>query len=180
MDSRFTDLYPAVAPADAEAFVAERFGIATEARPLGSERDENFHIHAGDSAEYLLKITHPGEPLESTAFQTLCLRHVAAVDPTLPVPRVLDDLTGNPHVRSAWGGVERTARLLSFLSGEPLHRGERDAAQRRRIGATLAALDAALGSFPGPFPPLDIVWDMGRASAIRPLISAIPDDDRKR
>ena len=179
-DSRFTERFPPTAPADAEAFIADHFGFAAEARPLGSERDENFHIRVRDGAEYLLKITHPAEPLDSTAFQTACLRHVAAVDPALPVPRVLNDRTGNPHVRAAWSGVERTARLFSFLSGEPLHRGRRDAAQRQRIGATLATLDAALGTFPGPFPPLDIIWDMGRASAIRPLIRTIPDDDQKR
>ncbi|HTH99338.1 MAG TPA: phosphotransferase [Acidisoma sp.] len=180
MDSRFTDQVSPISVSEAEKFVTQHFGIRNTAHPLGSERDQNFHIRATDGGEFLLKITHPGEALDSTAFQTACLRHVAAVAPSLPVPRVLDDQTGEPHVRSIWSGAERTARMLTFLAGEPLHRGERDAAQRRRIGETLANLDAALATFPGPLPILDIIWDMGRASSIRPLIGTIPGAEQRR
>jgi Ser/Thr protein kinase RdoA (MazF antagonist) len=167
-------------PSEAENFAARRFGIEGEAHPLGSERDENFRIRAVHGEEYLLKITHPGEALETTSFQTACLRHVATLAPALPVPQVLNDRTGQPHVRAAWGNAERTARMLTFLAGEPLHRAERDAAQRRRIGQTLAALDNALATFPGPFPSLDIIWDMTRASSIRPLIGVIPEPEQRR
>ncbi|MCB8881305.1 phosphotransferase [Acidisoma cellulosilytica] len=179
MDSRFTDQVLPISIGEAENFVSRHFDIQAKAHPLGSERDQNFLIQAYDGAEYLLKITHPGEALDSTAFQTACLRHISAVDSSLPVPRVLDDRTGNPHVRATWAGVERTARMLTFLAGEPLHLGARDAAQRRKIGETLAVLDAALASFPGPFPTLDIIWDMSRAASIRPLISAIPDAEQR-
>lgn len=180
MDSRFTDHIPPISVYEAESFVAQHFGIQSTAHPLGSERDQNFRIKARDGAEYLLKITHPGETLDSTAFQTACLRHIVAVDASLPVPRVLDDTTGDPHVRTSWSGAVRTGRLLTFLAGDPLHLGKRDAAQRFKIGEMLAKLDAALATFSGPFPKLDIIWDMGNETSIRPLIGSIPDANQRK
>ncbi|HTI03648.1 MAG TPA: phosphotransferase [Acidisoma sp.] len=175
MDSRFTEACPPVTEAQAESFAQEAYGIAAVARPLGSERDANFELQTPAGASYLLKITHPGEAPEVTKFQTDCLLHLADVDPTLPVPRVILTPDGQSVVRADWAGVARTTRLLSFLPGMPLHLAEREAAQRRRIGTTLAALDRGLGSFPGAMPKLDLIWDMGQAVSLRPLIAHVAD-----
>lgn len=175
MDSRFTDICPPVTVAQAEAFARETYGVIAVARPLGSERDANFELRTSDGFSFLLKITHPGEAAEVTQFQTDCLLHLAAVDPSLPVPRVLPGAGGESAIRAAWGGVPRSTRLLSFLPGMSLHLSGRDRPQRRRIGTWLAALDRALGTFPGRLPKLDLIWDMGQAPALRPLIAHVAD-----
>jgi hydroxylysine kinase len=175
MDSRFTETCPPVTEAEAESFVRETYGMVVVARPLGSERDANFELRSPDGRTFLLKITHPGEAAEVTRFQTDCLLHLGAVDPTLPVPRMILTRAGESAVRAGWAGIIRTTRLLSFLPGMSLHLAEREGAQRRRIGALLAALDRALGSFPGSLPKLDLIWDMGQAVSLCPLVAHVAD-----
>lgn len=175
MDRRFTEQLAPIPVAEAEAFVQARFGITANARPLGSERDANFEMRTAAGISYLLKISHPGEAAEITAFQTDCLLHLAAVDPALPVPRVMRASSGESAVRAIWAGALRTTRLLSFLPGMSLHLAARDRPQRRRIGALLAALDRALGSFPGSLRQQDLIWDMGQAASLRPLIAHVGD-----
>lgn len=179
MDSRFTDICPPITPAQAEAFLRDTYGITAAARPLGSERDANFEMQTADGSAYLLKITHPGEAPDVTEFQTASLLHLAAVNAALPVPRVIRAADGRSAVRADWSGVVRTTRLLSFLPGMSLHLAARDRPQRQRIGALLAGLDLALGSFPGALPKLDLIWDMGQALSLRPLIAHVTDPEER-
>lgn len=179
MDRRFTETLPPLAPAAAEAFVRAHYGIIGQARPLGSERDANFAIETPAGEAFLLKITHPGENPAETAFQTEALLHLAEADAGLPVPRIIRAQDGGRAVEAQWDGVVRTTRLLSFLPGMSLHLAVRDAAQRRRIGGLLAALDRALGSFPGSLPALDLIWDMGQAPRLRALIGHVGDAEER-
>lgn len=179
LDRRFTETLAPIAPEAAEAFVRAEYGITGRARPLGSERDANFAIETPAGEAFLLKITHPGENREETAFQTAALLHLAEADPSLPVPRVLPAQNGQSARDVAWDGVARTTRLLSFLPGMSLHLAGRDRAQRLRIGGLLAALDRALGSFTGPLPQLDLIWDMGQAPRLRALIAHVEDAEER-
>jgi Ser/Thr protein kinase RdoA (MazF antagonist) len=51
---------PRLEPADAESLTRDLFGIAGAARPLPSERDQNFVIDAG-GRRFVLKIANAGE-----------------------------------------------------------------------------------------------------------------------
>jgi len=42
---------PAFSAPDAERIAQEAFGVGVEARPLASERDQNFHLRARDGRE---------------------------------------------------------------------------------------------------------------------------------
>lgn len=181
MDQRFTTRTPPIPAETAEQSVQAVYGLTVRARPLGSERDDNFHLTALNGAEYLLKVSHPAEDPALTSFQTECLYHIATQDHRLPVPRLIATVDGE---RSALlqlpGQNARTMRLLTYLPGQPLRYASVGPLQRRRIGTTLAALDRALASFPARAPHFDLLWDITQASKMRPLLAHIGDQSRRR
>ena len=180
MDSRFTDVPPDTDEEAALALVRAEWGVDGAASKLGSERDDNFHIRAADGTEYLLKVSHPAEDRAVTALQTACLLHLASSLPSLPVPRVVLTTHGFSEIVAALPGqAPRTARLLSFLRGEPLHRARRTSEQRRQIGRTLAILDRGLATLDVPKPRFELIWDLARALQLRPLVAQIDDRERR-
>ena len=101
---------PCFSEADAEGTVREVFGLEAEARALYSERDQNFHVRAGDGREFVLKIANPAEDPAVVDFQTRALLHIAGVDASLPVSQVVPAADGAP---SRWvvGPDGRRARV---------------------------------------------------------------------
>jgi hydroxylysine kinase len=164
----------------AERFCSERFGLKAIARRLSSERDENFHLRAPDGREYLLKITNAAEDRRVTEFQTRALEHVARVDESLPVPRLVPSLDGGLEI--LFGEQEarpRVVRLMTFIQGSILHGAKRSAAQCRNLGSTLGRLDLALRDYVHPGSGHELRWDLKHAAALRPLLAEIVDAERR-
>jgi Ser/Thr protein kinase RdoA (MazF antagonist) len=153
------------------------FGKDGQAIELSGERTQNFHI-ISTTGEYLLKISSPAEDLALVDLETRALLHVARTDPTLPVPRVLASLDGDLSVPI--GGPPRVARLLQYLPGIPLSESRvRSTEQRFSLGRVLAKLDLALSSFDDPVAHhRDLIWDIKRASQVRPFLALI--DPKRR
>ena len=180
MDPVFTERSLTLGPVQAESIAQEYFGVRATARPLGSERDQNFHLCAENGIEYLLKISHPAEDRLVTNFQTSALRHIAARSPDLPVSRVLLALSGDAEPLVALPKQSlSTVRLLSFLQGEPLHRATHSPRQRGNLGRCLARLGMALDGFSHPASEHKLLWDLKHASRIRALLGHIPDGSRR-
>ena len=166
-------------PLEAEAaaeLVHGLYGIAGTASPLTSERDQNFCIEAAD-ARYLLKISNAAEPREVTNFQTEAMRHIERVNPDLPVPRVLTTQEGDYEpVLEVAGEAPRVVRLMTFMSGRPLHTvDEITVALRRNLGAGLAELGLALRAFEHPADEYELLWDLKQAAGCRDLLQEVPD-----
>jgi Ser/Thr protein kinase RdoA (MazF antagonist) len=114
---------PSFSTFDAERLAAEVFGVTGVARPLESERDQNFGLEVDGDSAFVLKIANPAEPPEIVDFQTRAFLHVARCDPGLAVPRVHTLLVGvdGPHenvlkIRPPMVFSERDAEtLLSAL-----------------------------------------------------------------
>ncbi|HWK45448.1 MAG TPA: phosphotransferase [Stellaceae bacterium] len=169
-----TTTAPQIADADAEGLARRYFGVAGTARSLASERDQNFRLSAADGTTYVLKVANPAEDPAVTDFQTRALLHIAAVDPSLPVPRVRRALDGAAQVVVTIGeGDRRVVRLLSYLDGEPLPRQDRTAARRRSVGRCLAQLGLALRDFSHPAAGYELLWDLKHASRVRDLVPHI-------
>lgn len=151
--------------------LADHFGIAGRMKRLTSERDLNIHV-ATPRQDYVLKLANRGEPPEVTDFQTKALLHLAATD--LPVPRVIRTHGGTTHAETAHG----TLRLLTYLHGTPLHATTRSPQQAAAMAQIAARLSLALQGFAHPAADHILQWDIRHASALRPLLSAIPDDLR--
>ncbi|GEO16717.1 phosphotransferase [Microvirga aerophila] len=164
---------------DQALLVARKFfGKDGQAIELSGERTQNFHI-ISTTGEYLLKISSPAEDLALVDLETRVLQHVAQTDPALPVPRVLASLDGDLSVPIG-GGPPRVARLLQYLPGIPLSESRvRSTQQRFCLGRTLAKLDLALSSFDDPLAHhRDLIWDIKRASQVRPFLTLIDPNRR--
>ncbi len=156
------------------------FGVKAQAKPLTSERDQNFHLKSFDGKESILKITNPAEERQITNFQTQAMLHIARVDPGLAVPRVFPSRQGEYEpVAKISDGTSRVVRLLSFLAGVMLHSVERTSALRRNLGAMQARLDLALRSFFHPAAGHELLWDIKHSSRLRPLMQHITEAPKR-
>ncbi|HVN43811.1 MAG TPA: phosphotransferase [Steroidobacteraceae bacterium] len=160
----------------AVGLVREWYAIEARARRLTGERDENFHLVDATGREYVLKVAHPAEEAAVSALTTGALLHLEREDPQLPCPRVLLERGGRGWFRfTDEAGRGRTARLLSYLPGEPLAGGEGSAAVRAACGRLGGRLTRALRSFSHPAAHRAIVWDVRHAGYLRELLAELPD-----
>lgn len=160
---------------EVEEIAREIFGLPARASELTGERDRNFHLEA-DGSHYVLKVSNPAEDRQVIRFQTEALLHIAAVDASLPVPRVVPTRAGEHEwVLDCAGGTSLVIRILSFLEGDPLHRIPSSTRLRRNLGNHLARLDLALRGFFHPAAGHELMWDMKHASRVRDLLEHIPN-----
>jgi 4-aminobutyrate aminotransferase-like enzyme/Ser/Thr protein kinase RdoA (MazF antagonist) len=188
-DPRSAGVLEAKAPvfsiSDAERVAAEIFGIHGTARHLESERDQNFRLCAEGRAEsdreFVLKVANPAEDPAVLDFQTRALLHIAAADPTLPVPRVQPTAAGEPsQVVAAPDGRRHVVRLLSYLPGAIFADFPHPPALLRNVGATLAHLGHALRGFFHPAAGHELLWDLTHAARLREHVLHIEDAERRR
>src|SRR4051794_12103607 len=180
MSASLTTTAPQTLAADAEALVRRHFGIAAVAKNLTSERDQNFYLRAEDGKEFVLKIANPAEDPQVTNFQTEALRHIAAANPALPVPHIIDTVDGKSELQLNLDS-ERTSvvRLLTYMRGEPLHKVPHTAEQRRNLGRCLGELDLALQGFAHPASGHDLLWDITYVDRLRVLIANVEGAERQ-
>ena len=171
---------PALPAADAEALVLERYGIDARAKPLVSERDQNFLLTGSDGRRAVLKIANAAEDRLATEFQIDALLHVEATDATVPVPRVLRTLDGDTAFDLRIDKARHRVRVVSWLDGAPLARQTPGSALAFSLGATLGRLNRALADFRHPGERQPLLWDMSRAPALKRLLPMIRDPGQRR
>lgn len=167
-----TSAPPAFSGDEVAALARLHFGLEGALSPLTSERDLNFRLD-GTGGAVVVKIANLAEPQEQTRFQNRALRHIAARDPALPVPRVMAALDGRDDVVLSSGHL---MRVISWLDGMPLHMAPRSRAQRQALARALARLGRALEGFQDPAADHDLLWDIKNAARLRVLLPLVPDD----
>ena len=166
---------PSVTTGAAADLAREHFAVAGTADPLAGERDRNFRIVAADSSAFVLKIANAAEPAGLGAFQQAALRHVAAADPSLPVPRVRLTRSDALEASVVLDGARHSLRMVTYLGGTSLAGTPPSTAQAGAVGRGLAALGAALRGFDHPVAEHEILWDLAQAPNLRPLMMHIAD-----
>jgi Ser/Thr protein kinase RdoA (MazF antagonist) len=135
-------------------------------------------LRTHDGRDYVLKIANPAEDRAVTNLQTEALRHLAASDPSLPVPRVFPALNGDLELDVRFDdGSTRILRLLSFLQGMPMHAVKGSVALWRDLGRCAARLARGLRDFAHPARH-KLLWDLQHAAELRPLLDAVPASER--
>jgi 4-aminobutyrate aminotransferase-like enzyme/Ser/Thr protein kinase RdoA (MazF antagonist) len=171
---------PAFGPEEA-ARIAERvFGLTGSLSRLPSERDENYRVDAPGGSSFVLKISNPADVEPVVEMQTAALLHVARQDPDLPVVRVVETARGG-HWAAVEGpdGRRHLVRAFTFLSGRNPVTTDLDARALETWGAVVARLGRALRGFFHPAARQRLLWDIGQAPALRPLVGHVADPERR-
>ena len=163
---------PALPPAVLAGHLARHWRLTGRLTPLTSERDLNHRLD-GAAGSFVLRLTHPAEPAETTDFQTRAHLHVAARDPGLPVQRLVPLADGHHDLALPEGRL----RLFTWLPGTPLARLPCAPGQSRAIGAALARLTAALADYHHPAAGHALLWDIRRLPALARHLPALQDHD---
>ena len=160
------------------AAVWGRRGTAT---PLVSERDQNFRLTDEHGTSWVLKIANAVEDPGVVDMEVEAVRHVARMDPELPVavPIPTDDgplvvsLPGPTGGRCTWSGScpscpARTWTRPTWIS-----------TRSPEIGRTTARLGRALRGFFHPAAGRVILWDIKHLDELRPHLDAVADPARR-
>ncbi|MEU8635338.1 aminotransferase [Amycolatopsis sp. NPDC048633] len=151
---------PALAAADAEALVRERYGLDGVAEELGSQQDANFKIGT-PSGTYVLKVSNPAFTAADLDAQDRAAAHVArcsGVRVPVAVPG-LDGRTIQPVT-----GPATVARLVTYLDGDSLSAARYLAPPVvAELGELAGRVSGALATFDGPLPPRELQWDLRHA-----------------
>jgi 4-aminobutyrate aminotransferase-like enzyme/Ser/Thr protein kinase RdoA (MazF antagonist) len=162
-------------------FARAHWGLAGELTPLDGERDQNHRIDCSDGRRFVLKVSAAGESEGAVDFQIAALRHLEQHAPALPVPRLIASIAGNDRERiEAAGGARHMVRVLSWLPGTPLSRGEPlGPATFRHAAAFQARLARGLRGLFHPHARHFVAWDIQRALLLDPGVQAHVGEDAK-
>ncbi|WP_213774556.1 phosphotransferase [Bradyrhizobium sp. dw_78] len=166
---------------EAIALVRSHYGLDGSVTRFATEKDDTFCFTDRQRHRYTLKVANPAEPPNEIAFQIAVLRHIATVNPSLPVPRAipnLDRLLQFPYRDSH--GQDRQVHLLTFLEGTPLSEVDSRPRERELIGEVLAGLRLATANFSHEADSRELVWDVKHLLKLTPLLGEVSDPVRRR
>ncbi len=167
---------PRISEEHAARIAREVFASEGTARLLYGERDQNFHIAVPGGQDILLKIVDGEEDPQVIDLQLAALRHVASVDPDLPVPRLIKTRDGGDLAQVDGHAVY----ALSFLPGAMLEGTPAAAPLLTEIGHVVARLGIALRGFFHGAAGRRIAWDPRQAPALRPHTHLIADREMRK
>src|SRR6516225_1075010 len=171
---------PAFSDGAARRILRDGFGVTGSLTALAGERDQNFRVDTADGPRFLFKISNPADTRPVLDMQTAALRHIEQVDPALPVMRTIPCTSGDPwtEVRGP-DGRTYPVRLFTFLPGRTLPASALSAGALRSVGQATARLGRALRGFFHPAADYEILWDITRLPALRPMLGHVPDAARR-
>src|SRR5687768_11351876 len=148
----------------AAKIAAESFGIQATARPLPSERDQNFLLTNSTDEKFVLKIANALETRELLEAQNAVLNHVGKqVDfCQLLVPSINGD-----EIVTVKGAETHFVRVVRYLPGVPLAEIRPPPSKLLRdLGRKLGKLGHALQDFDRPAVHRDFHWDLSNGNRI--------------
>ncbi len=166
-----------VACSEATKLALKQYGMRATTRSLPGEYDDNFHLTAGDSREFVLKIMHPLREAAFVDMQCRALRHLAERVPHLRLPRVVNAASGELFTRvKIEDGTERLVWMLTFLPGAVLAEAKpRDRELLSSLGTLLGEIDVALLDFAHPATKRELKWDITRSLWARDFHRQVKD-----
>ena len=164
---------PRLAAERVPELVGTHWGVTGEVGALSSERDLNYLV-----GDHVLKVANPAEDPALVDMEVAGMRHVAAVDPDLPIPQVVPAVDGSDVVTIVDDvGRDCLARLITVVPGTALegHVVTEDLAEQ--VGAATARTARALRGFFHPAAgsrALD--WEVRALPAVAAAADLAPDD----
>lgn len=167
---------PAFSADEATDIVRLHYGLDVSARPLVSERDQNFRLAAPDGRRFVLKIANVDEDPAFTDFQIAALRHIEGQGEIgIDVPRIVLTTAGEDRLSIDGPQGSHLLRLVTFVNGAPMEGGRVTESLSQSLGTAVARLGRALAGFRHPGSGQVLLWDMRHALALRELLPQVPD-----
>lgn len=144
----------------------EHYKLKASARPLPSERDQNFLLETRDGQRFVLKVANAREERAMLEAQNQVLAHLARR--LAFCPRVLPGQDGEIlRTYKDPSGAAHYVRLVTYLPGTPLGSLRRQSEGLLvDVGAKVGELSAALAEFDHPALHRDFHWDLANAIAV--------------
>jgi 4-aminobutyrate aminotransferase-like enzyme/Ser/Thr protein kinase RdoA (MazF antagonist) len=166
---------------EAQKLAQELYGLAAAARPLPSDRDQNFHLTTETGEQFVLKIASAAESADVLDLQNQAMRHLAEAE-DLPGPRVCPTMNGEWMTAvSGTNGSHHFVRLVTYLAGSVLANVTPQSPHLlHNVGRFLGQMDNALAHFDHPAAHRLLYWDIAHApTIIRRHVSEIDQPDRQ-
>ncbi len=160
------DHIPSFNVEDAIQFAQKFYGLLVQARPLPSERDQNFLLQTEDGDYFVLKIANATEERLMLEAQNQVMRHLEQYVPFCP--RVVPAVNGEEIVPvTSASGEGHLLRLVTYLAGTPLGNVKRHSAELLQdLGFKVGQVTEALQSFDHPAFHRDFHWDLANGIGI--------------
>ncbi len=166
------DHVPRFSATEAERLASELYGVASTARELPSERDQNFHLSDTAGGVFVLKIAAADERRETLDAQNQAMEHVGTHGDAVLCPRVRSTLSGeqigtahNQEGGRSGGGSEHFVRLVTWIPGITLAEAQPHSSDLlRSLGEFLGRLDRAFRDFTHPATRRTFYWDLRQTS----------------
>jgi 4-aminobutyrate aminotransferase-like enzyme/Ser/Thr protein kinase RdoA (MazF antagonist) len=171
---------PRFSRADAVRLAKDFYGMKVTAKPLPSERDQNFRLRDGAGAQFVLKIANSQESPEVLDLQNRALQFLSWCDVGLEWPQLVPTRSGREISQVAGeDGAAHMVRLLTWVDGVCFaevrpHRPE----LLRSLGGALGKVDAALAHFGHPAAYRRLYWDLRQAEMARPHLDLLSPQQR--
>lgn len=172
---------PEIRKAAAEKLLHDQYGIDGILDSLASEHDQNFRVRSASGESFVLKIVNSAEAAVLTNFRIAVISHIAEVDPSFPVPRIVQTRDGAKTTTiSDNEGRRHVVLVLTWLEGLVLRYADPAADNAEALGSCLARLDVALRDFPDPAIDLASLWDLKRAANLLEFVDRLKDPALRR
>lgn len=161
-----------------QKILQQHWGIAANLSALGGEYDLNF-LASGEQ-DYVLKVMRTGCVASFIDLQCKAFRHIQTNAPDIPVPAVVNALSGAPFVTVLDdAGQSRIAWVLEKIEGVTYARFKPHSATLiHDIGMQIGAVDKTLADFEHPDLHRDFKWDLTKGEWIADHLDAVSDPVR--
>jgi Ser/Thr protein kinase RdoA (MazF antagonist) len=173
--------YVSMTDSEAVAVAKKHFAVEGKVARVATEKDDTFRLTTIDGQRFILKVANPSEQAEEIRFQVELLRHVAEIDPRIPVPRAIVDIFGHACVEIVdLAGQCRHLRLMTYLDGTLLDSTHSSATERERVGETLGRLRSATAGFAHPADSRVLAWDVRHLLKMEHLLEHVEEQQKRK
>lgn len=165
---------------EAAEHAQRHYGLTGSLVKFATEKDDTFCLRTGAGTAYVVKFANPQEDEPEIELQVSFLNHLAKSDPSLPVPKVIENLGKQSvtHLTDA-SGQKRLLRVMTYLEGTVLDSTSTNQHEREKIGESLAKLRLACASFEHAHAKRPLAWDVQNLCALTPLLIYVEDASRR-
>ena len=161
---------------DAVSIAKDLYGVRATAKPLPSERDQNFRMYAGEGGSFVLKMANALEDRTMLDCQNQAMRHLARH--VAFCPKVISSKSGDliSGIQSSTG-ESHMVRLVTYLPGIPMGSVKRHSAGLLEdLGRCVGEMDRAMADFDHPGAHRDFYWDLAKGLEIVKEYQALISD----